>query len=261
MVTGYVDPDKVRDKLEAKLKRKVALSTENKLYDVFLSFRGKDTRASFTSHLYASLQNAGISVFRDDDSLQRGDQISTSLLFAVEDSRISVIVFSRNYADSRWCLNELVKIMECQRTMGQIVVPVFYDVDPFEVRHQKGVFGKAFQNLLNRISKKEEESIPKEEDTLLKEEEDESISKEEDTLLKEEEDESLSKVVEDESLLEEEEDESLSEEEEDESLSEEEEDENLSKEEEHELLYSELSWREALQWAASIAGFVVLNSR
>ncbi|GAU43792.1 hypothetical protein TSUD_285440 [Trifolium subterraneum] len=85
--------------------------------------------------------------------------------------------------------------------------------------------------------------------------------KEEDTLLKEEEDESLSKVVEDESLLEEEEDESLSEEEEDESLSEEEEDENLSKEEEHELLYSELSWREALQWAASIAGFVVLNSR
>ncbi|KEH25076.1 disease resistance protein (TIR-NBS-LRR class) [Medicago truncatula] len=161
-VIGKADPDKVRDKLEQKSKRKVVLSMENKLYEVFLSFRGKDTRASFTSHLYASLQNAGINVFRDDDSLQRGDQIS-SLLQLIEESRISVIVFSRNYADSRWCLDELVKIMECQRTIGQIVVPVFYDVDPSEVRHQKGEFGKAFQNLLNRISKDEDESLSEEE--------------------------------------------------------------------------------------------------
>jgi hypothetical protein len=173
-IVGKVDPDKMRDKLEDKFKRKV-----------FISFRGGDTRASFISHLYASLQNAGVNVFMDDDSLQRGDQISTSLLKAIEVSQLSVIVFSRNYADSRWCLNELVKIMKCQRTMRQIVLPIFYDVDPSEVRHQKGVFGKAFQNLLNRTSKEEED----------------------------------------------------------------------------ELLHSELSWREALRWAASIAGFVVLNSR
>jgi len=53
---------------------------KRKKIEVFLSFRGEDTRASFISHLYASLQNAGINVFRDDDSLQRGDHISTSLL-------------------------------------------------------------------------------------------------------------------------------------------------------------------------------------
>ncbi|CAK8533380.1 unnamed protein product [Lathyrus sativus] len=122
-------------------------------HEVFLSFRGVDTRASFISHLRASLQNDGISVFIDDDSLQRGDHIATSLLQAIEDSRISVIVFSRNYADSRWCLEELVKIMKCRRTVGQVVLPVFYDVDPSEVRHQTGEFGEAFQTLLNRISK------------------------------------------------------------------------------------------------------------
>ncbi|MCH79878.1 TMV resistance protein N-like [Trifolium medium] len=123
-------------------------------HGVFLSFRGEDTRASFTSHLYASLQNAGLKVFRDDDSLKRGDHISTSIHLAIQKSQITVIVFSRNYADSQWCLEELVKIMDCRRALGQVVLPVFYDVDPSEVRHQTGEFGKAFQSLLNRLSNK-----------------------------------------------------------------------------------------------------------
>ncbi|XP_045812982.1 disease resistance protein RPV1-like isoform X1 [Trifolium pratense] len=128
-------------------------------YEVFLSFRGEDTRASFTSHLYASLQNNGIIVFKDDESLQTGDHISTSLPQSIEDSQISVIVFSKNYADSRWCLDELVKVMECHRTMGHIVFPVFYNVDPSEVRHQTGKFGKAFQSLLSRASVEEDVSL------------------------------------------------------------------------------------------------------
>lgn len=125
-------------------------------YDVFLSFRGEDTRATFTSHLHASLQNAGIIVFKDDQSIQRGDHISESLLRGIEDSVISIVVFSKNYADSPWCLQELVKIMECRRTVGQVVLPVFYDMYPAEVRRQTGEFGKAFQSLLNRFSVSEE---------------------------------------------------------------------------------------------------------
>jgi len=115
---------------------------------VFLSFRGQDTCVSFTSHLYASLKNKGITFFKDDHSLQSGDHISTSLLQAIKKSRISVIVFSKNYAQSRWCLQELVEIMACHRTIRQIVLPVFYDVLPSEVRHQTGEFGKAFKSLL-----------------------------------------------------------------------------------------------------------------
>ncbi|KEH25073.1 putative TIR domain, winged helix-turn-helix DNA-binding domain-containing protein [Medicago truncatula] len=132
---------------------------ESRIHDVFLSFRGEDTRSSFTSHLYASLRNSGIKVFREDDSLQRGDHISTSLLRAIEQSRMSIIIFSTNYAESRWCLDELVKIMECNRTIGQIVLPVFLDVDPSEVRHQTSEFGKAFQILLNRRIEKEEPEL------------------------------------------------------------------------------------------------------
>ncbi|KAK7390633.1 hypothetical protein VNO78_25966 [Psophocarpus tetragonolobus] len=128
-------------------------------YEVFLSFRGEDTRASFTSHLYASLQNAGIIVFKDDESLPRGDHIAPSLLQAIEQSQICVVVFSRNYAQSQWCLKELKKIMKCHGTIGQIVVPVFYDVDPSEVRHQTGEFGKAFQKLIDRILREEDELL------------------------------------------------------------------------------------------------------
>ncbi|WJX42959.1 hypothetical protein P8452_30129 [Trifolium repens] len=135
-------------------------------YDVFLSFRGEDTRASFTSHLYSSLQNSGIIAFKDDHSLQRGNRISKSLLEAIQESRISVIVFSKNYANSHWCLQELMQIMECHRTIGQLVLPVFYDVDPSQVRHQTGEFGKAFQNALNKLYKVDEFMVPKWRDSL-----------------------------------------------------------------------------------------------
>ncbi|XP_042477365.1 disease resistance protein RPV1-like [Macadamia integrifolia] len=112
-------------------------------YDVFLSFRGEDTRKNFTDHLYTALLQKGINTFRDDDELKRGEDIASELLKAIEKSRISVIVFSKNYASSRWCLDELVKIIEC-REIGQMVLPVFYDVDPSDVRKQSGIFGEGF---------------------------------------------------------------------------------------------------------------------
>ncbi|MCH95106.1 TMV resistance protein N, partial [Trifolium medium] len=105
---------------------------ETKTYDVFLSFRGEDSRAKFISHLDSFLQNAGIYVFKDDDGIQRGDQISVSLLQAIGQSSISIVVLSRNYANSKWCMLELERIVEISRTIGMVVVPVFYEVDPSE---------------------------------------------------------------------------------------------------------------------------------
>ena len=112
------------------------------LYDVFLSFRGEDTRDNFTDHLYTDLVRRGITTFRDD-KLRRGKEIQPELLKAIEQSRSS-IVFSQNYADSRWCLEELAKNMECRKEYGQIVLPIFYHVDPFDIRKPRGTFGEAF---------------------------------------------------------------------------------------------------------------------
>ncbi|XP_015950412.2 disease resistance protein RPV1-like [Arachis duranensis] len=123
------------------------------IYDVFLSFRGTDTRTIFISHLYNSLTNAGIYVFKDNEELRKGGQVSSLLMQAIQVSRISIIVFSKNYANSKSCLKELQRIMDCRRSIGQVVVPVFYNVEPSHVRHQRGAFGRSFQDLKKTISK------------------------------------------------------------------------------------------------------------
>lgn len=115
-------------------------------YEVFLSFRGHDTRFAFTDHLHNALRQRGIKTFMDNE-LRRGEEISAALLKAIEESRVSIIVFSKNYASSRWCLDELAKILECRKSKGQEVRSVFYKVDPSDVRHQTGSVGEAFAKL------------------------------------------------------------------------------------------------------------------
>ncbi|KAH0745183.1 hypothetical protein KY285_006840 [Solanum tuberosum] len=122
-----------------------ASSSQNyRKYEVFLSFRGADTRKTFTGHLYERLKSRGIFTFQDDKRLENGDSIPEELLKAIEESQVALIIFSKNYATSRWCLNELVKIMECKEDKGLIVIPVFYDVYPSEVRKQTKSFAEAF---------------------------------------------------------------------------------------------------------------------
>ncbi|XP_059429295.1 disease resistance protein RUN1-like [Corylus avellana] len=113
-------------------------------WDVFLSFRGEDTRLNFTDHLYSALNKNGIRTFRDDEKLERGKPISPELLKVIEESRFAVIILSRNYALSKWCLDELAKIVECMKEERLRVLPVFYDVDPSDVRKQRGSFAQVF---------------------------------------------------------------------------------------------------------------------
>ena len=113
-------------------------------YDVFLSFRGEDTRHSFTDHLYMAFTLRGIETFRDSEKLQLGQEIASELIQAIEKSQYAIVVFSEKYADSKWCLDELAEIVECKKNKGLEVVPVFYHVDPSDVRKQTGPFEKAF---------------------------------------------------------------------------------------------------------------------
>ncbi|KAL6316839.1 hypothetical protein AAG906_022509 [Vitis piasezkii] len=130
-------------------------------YDVFLSFRGEDTRKNFTDYLYTTLVRHGIQTFRDDEELEKGGVIASDLLRAIEESRIFIIIFSKNYADSRWCLNELVKITECARQKGSMVLPIFYHVDPSDIRKQSGIFGDAFTHHERDADEEKKETIQK----------------------------------------------------------------------------------------------------
>ncbi|MED6216003.1 hypothetical protein PIB30_003650 [Stylosanthes scabra] len=93
-------------------------------YDVFISFRGQDTRYSFTGYLYEALCNKGIHTFIDDEELPKGDEITPSLLSTIQESRISILI------------------------------------DPFDVRHLNKSFGEAiakheerFKNDMNKVQK------------------------------------------------------------------------------------------------------------
>ena len=113
-------------------------------YDVFLSFRGEDTRNNFVDHLFDALKQKGIHTFKDDEKLERGKSISPELEKAIEESRVAIVIFSINYASSTWCLEELTKIVRCMKVKRMTVLPVFYNVDPSDVRKQKGTFAQAF---------------------------------------------------------------------------------------------------------------------
>lgn len=91
-----------------------------------------------------------------DDKLRGGEKISQALLKAIKESRTAIVVLSKNYASSTWCLDELMEILECRETKQQIVMPLFYKVDLLDVRHQKKSFGEA---LVKHESRFKEETV------------------------------------------------------------------------------------------------------
>ncbi|MED6170781.1 hypothetical protein PIB30_034357 [Stylosanthes scabra] len=113
-------------------------------YDVFLSFCGIDTRNTFIDHLYRNLTQKCIYAFKDDQQLQRGESVPLQLMEAIKHSRAAIVVFSTNYAASTWCLDEMAAIADRHRESTQLVIPIFYDVDPSDVRKQKGPYWDAF---------------------------------------------------------------------------------------------------------------------
>ncbi|GJU66416.1 NB-ARC domains-containing protein [Tanacetum coccineum] len=117
-------------------------------YDVFVSFRGDDIRKSFMDHMFSDFKQKGIHAFRDDNELPKGEEISPHLYKAIEESRFLIVIFSKNYASSSWCLRELVKILECKQIENPkyVVRIIFYDVKPDVVRKQTGSYAEAFAN-------------------------------------------------------------------------------------------------------------------
>ncbi|KAJ4845118.1 hypothetical protein Tsubulata_037336, partial [Turnera subulata] len=76
--------------------------------------------------------------------IQLGKEIRSELPKEIQESKSSTVVLSQGYASSKWCLNELVLIMGRHTQDGHHVVPVFYHVDPSDVRHQKKSFANSF---------------------------------------------------------------------------------------------------------------------
>ncbi|CAI0628594.1 unnamed protein product [Linum tenue] len=116
-------------------------------YEVFLSFRGPDVRENFADFLHKFLVRYKIRTFLDDEELRKGEKIAPSLVKAIEESKVYIPVLSPNYARSKWCLQELAQMMKCcNQGNGHIMLPIFFMVEPRDVRRQDGPYKAAFQH-------------------------------------------------------------------------------------------------------------------
>ncbi|CAN1237536.1 Disease resistance protein L6 [Linum grandiflorum] len=121
-------------------------------YEVFLSFRGPDTRHQITDILYRFLCHTKIHTFKDDNELRKGEEIGSNLLRAIDQSKIYIPIISKSYGDSKWCLIELAEIVRRQeQDPRRIILPIFYMVDPGDVRNQTGPYQNAFQEHVKKF--------------------------------------------------------------------------------------------------------------
>ncbi|AAG27764.1 disease resistance protein, putative [Arabidopsis thaliana] len=123
-------------------------------YMTFTSFHGPDVRNTFLSHLRKQFNTNGITMF-DDQRMERSQTLAPTLTQAIRESKIYIVLLSKNYASSSWCLDELLEILNCKEKRGQRVMTIFYGVNPSDVRKQTGEFGIAFNETCARKTEEE----------------------------------------------------------------------------------------------------------
>ncbi|CAL1363854.1 unnamed protein product [Linum trigynum] len=119
-------------------------------YDVFLCFRGGDTRHGFTSHLMAALSDKKIKVFID--TMLRKTESIDELLSVLQRSTLSIVIFSEKFADSPWCLDEVATIVQSIEIFGHRALPVFYKVGWTDVAGDSGRYSAIIDEELKASS-------------------------------------------------------------------------------------------------------------
>ncbi|CAH2045637.1 unnamed protein product [Thlaspi arvense] len=126
------------------------MSSSTETHQVFLNYRGEELRYSFVSHLTDAFERRGIDFFVDKYE-QRGKDLK-NLFVRIKESRIALAIFSTRYAESSWCMDELVKMKKLADKEKLQVIPIFYKVRVQDVRKQTGEFGDNFWTLAKASS-------------------------------------------------------------------------------------------------------------
>lgn len=117
---------------------------------MFINFRGEELRCSFVSHLVEAFKRHGINFFIDKDE-QKGKDLK-HLFARIKQSRMALTIFSKRYAESSWCLDELARIKKRADQRKLRVVPIFFKVKAESVRYQEAEFGRNFWRLAKTSS-------------------------------------------------------------------------------------------------------------
>ncbi|GLJ33671.1 hypothetical protein SUGI_0676710 [Cryptomeria japonica] len=120
-------------------RRKVSESSS--VFDVFINHRGPDVKQTLAMKLYKRLEGLGIGAFLDSEKMELGKLFTSTIKTAINSAKVHIAIFSEGYAESPWCLAELVLMLETEAE----IIPVFYKVKPCALRYiEKGVYADAF---------------------------------------------------------------------------------------------------------------------
>lgn len=103
-------------------------------YDIFINYCGPDVKKAFASHLRNLFEHGKLRAFLDKDALEVGENVASQIEGAIASASVHIAIFSPTYAESPWCLNELLQMLDT----GAPIIPVFYHVRPTELRWTHG---------------------------------------------------------------------------------------------------------------------------
>ncbi|GLJ34639.1 hypothetical protein SUGI_0696680 [Cryptomeria japonica] len=79
--------------------------------------------------------------------MELGHSFPSTIETAIRSAAIHIAIFSKGYAESPWCLAELVLMLHSPAK----IIPVFYEVEPWALRHvEKRVYADAFIQYQNK---------------------------------------------------------------------------------------------------------------
>ncbi|GLJ33360.1 hypothetical protein SUGI_0671150 [Cryptomeria japonica] len=111
------------------------------LYDVFINHRGPDVKQTLAARLYNSFEQLGIRAFLDSKEKELGNSFPSIIETAICSAKVHIAIFSKTYAESPWCLAELVLMLKSTAK----ITPLFYQVKPFDLRYiEGGAYAEAF---------------------------------------------------------------------------------------------------------------------
>lgn len=134
-------------------------ANKKRKYDVFLNHRGPDVKKTIASSLYRWLtsRSPGLQVFLDSQELEAGQNLDTQIKEAIASASLHVAIFSPRYAQSVWCLEELRLMFESNKP----IIPIFYKVQPTDLRSAQGHKGAYAEDLDKHESKKAWDGQPR----------------------------------------------------------------------------------------------------
>jgi len=131
-----------------------AIEPVSSIYHVFINHTGSEVKRTLASLIYHRLTFAhGLHVFLDKEEIHAGDTFPPVIQAAIQSASVHTCIFSKEYAESSWCLEELYQILRSHHDRHTKIIPVFYDVEPSDLRDiERGPYAKAFEEH-RRLSK------------------------------------------------------------------------------------------------------------